>query len=444
MEAACDATSGAMAAMIGGDEAAVRALADATDVDVANINSPGQIVISGERAKVEVAVAQAKEHGIRRATLLNVAGAYHSRLMESAYRQVGEALLDAELQTPAFPVISNVTGQQVASAGEIRETLQDQVTATVRWTDCMERMLEMGCDLFLELGPGGVLAGLLQRTRKGADVISVCDVASLQAAVARLQVEMCRRRLKRPSVPCAGDYFCYKRVPEMYLPILNARSRVMMFAPHPDDESLAAGVFLQRAVAAGAAVRVIYGTDGEKNCWPQRLLERRARLCEADRRRWGQRRQAEALAALSVLQIRRTRRSFSRCRIKESRISCSTAAKPSASLADLILAWGPTHLLLPSASDTHPDHSGLAVLLRIALENFFHAVTGLSGSIISSTASANLSLMRSRTLADNHASRKRKEEPSLGTAPRLRFSRRRFLAYAQRPERFVVMAEWEP
>ena len=92
MEAACEATVGAMAAMIGGDESAARALASAIDVDVANMNSPGQIVISGERAKVEMAVGLAKEHGIRRATLLNVAGAYHSRLMESAYIQVGEAL----------------------------------------------------------------------------------------------------------------------------------------------------------------------------------------------------------------------------------------------------------------------------------------------------------------------------------------------------------------
>ena len=191
MEAACAATSGAMAAMIGGEEASVRALADAADVDVANLNAPGQIVISGERAKVELAVARAKEHGIRRATLLNVAGAYHSRLMESAHRQVGEALRNAEFQTPRFPVISNVTGEQVESAAEIRQTLQNQVTATVRWTDCMERMLAMGCDLFLEIGPGNVLAGLLQRTRKGSEIISVSDAASLQGAVARLQEEVC-------------------------------------------------------------------------------------------------------------------------------------------------------------------------------------------------------------------------------------------------------------
>ena len=186
MEAACDATSGAMAAMIGGDEAAVRSLAAATDVDVANINSPGQIVISGERAKVEIAVGLAREYGIRKGALLNVAGAYHSRLMENAYEQVGEALQHVVLQKPVFPVISNVTGEPAESADEIRGTLQDQVTGTVRWTDCMERMLDMGCDVFLELGPGGVLAGLMQRTRKGTEVISVADAASLQACAERL------------------------------------------------------------------------------------------------------------------------------------------------------------------------------------------------------------------------------------------------------------------
>jgi hypothetical protein len=106
MDAACAATAGAMAAMIGADENAVRALAADTDVDVANLNAPGQIVISGESAKVEMAVSLAKEHGIRRATLLNVAGAYHSRLMNSAYEQLGQPLLDATLQMPRFPVMS--------------------------------------------------------------------------------------------------------------------------------------------------------------------------------------------------------------------------------------------------------------------------------------------------------------------------------------------------
>ncbi|MGI8820051.1 MAG: ACP S-malonyltransferase [Chthoniobacterales bacterium] len=187
MEAACAATAGAMAAMIGADESAVRALAADTDVDVANINAPGQIVISGEAAKVEMAVSLAKEHGIRRATLLNVAGAYHSRLMNSACLSLGEALLPAELQMPRLPVASNVSGQPAETLSEIRRTLQDQVTGTVRWTDCMEWLLARGCDLFIELGPGGVLAGLLQRTRKGVDVISMSDPASLRACAERLR-----------------------------------------------------------------------------------------------------------------------------------------------------------------------------------------------------------------------------------------------------------------
>jgi len=186
MDEACAATNGAMAALIGANENAVRALAANADVDVANINAPGQIVISGEKAKVELAVGLAKEHGIRRATLLNVAGAYHSRLMESAYRKLGEALANVVLKTPRFVVMSNVTGEEVKTPDQIRRALQDQVTATVRWTDCMERLLERGCDFFLEVGPGGVLAGLLQRTRKGVEVVSVSDVASLQLAAERL------------------------------------------------------------------------------------------------------------------------------------------------------------------------------------------------------------------------------------------------------------------
>src|SRR4051794_27799041 len=186
MEEACAATAGAMAAMIGADEGAVRQLAADCDVDVANINSPGQIVISGEAAKVELAVSLAREHGIRRATLLKVAGAYHSRLMNSAYVKLGDELLNTEMQLPRFPVASNVTGGVVETLPEIRRALQDQVTGTVRWVDCMETLLDRGCDLFIELGPGGVLAGLLQRTRKDVNVITVSDAASVRTCAAQL------------------------------------------------------------------------------------------------------------------------------------------------------------------------------------------------------------------------------------------------------------------
>src|SRR5881296_1743758 len=186
MDEACAATNGAMAAMIGGAENDVRRLAADEEVDVANINAPGQIVISGERAKVEAAVGVAREYGVRRATMLNVAGAYHSRLMESAYQKLGAALQHVPVQPPRFPVISNVTGAEVRTPIEICRTLQDQVTGTVRWLDCMERLAGLGCDFFIELGPGGVLAGLLRRTRKDVNVMSVSDSNSVRACAEKL------------------------------------------------------------------------------------------------------------------------------------------------------------------------------------------------------------------------------------------------------------------
>lgn len=190
MQEACEQTSGAMAAMIGADESAVRALAIECDVDVANLNSPGQIVISGESSKVAAAVALAKEHGVRMAKLLNVAGAYHSRLMNSAFVRLGEVLARTSLNAPQFPIICNVEAQPVTDPEEIRQALQDQVTGTVRWTETMEHLVdEEKCTQFIELGPGGVLAGLLNRTRKGTPCISISDSASLEAAVALLKAE---------------------------------------------------------------------------------------------------------------------------------------------------------------------------------------------------------------------------------------------------------------
>ena len=188
MDEACAATLGGMAAMIGASENDVRRLAADEDVDIANINAPGQIVISGELTKVEAAVGVAREYGVRRATLLKVAGAYHSRLMESAYEKLGGALVHTTVLAPEFAVVSNVTGEEVETPDEIKRTLQDQVTGPVRWVDCIERLLHRGCDFFIELGPGNVLAGLLQRIRKGVDVISVSDPASVQAAAEKLRV----------------------------------------------------------------------------------------------------------------------------------------------------------------------------------------------------------------------------------------------------------------
>lgn len=188
MQEACEQTSGAMAAMIGADESAVRALASETDVDVANLNSPGQIVISGESAKIALAVSLAKEHGIRMAKTLNVAGAYHSRLMNSAFLKLGQELERTAIASPKFPVICNTDARPVREPEEIRSSLQDQVTDTVHWTETMEYLVdEEKCELFIELGPGGVLAGLLNRTRKGTPCLSINDCSSLEAAVAAIR-----------------------------------------------------------------------------------------------------------------------------------------------------------------------------------------------------------------------------------------------------------------
>ena len=189
MDEACTATQGGMAAMIGGKENDVRQLAADEDIDVANINAPGQIVVSGELAKVEVAIGVAKEYGIRRAMMLNVAGAYHSRLMQSAYEKLEKALAHVPIQTPRFPVISNVSGEEVKTPEEIRRTLRDQVTGTVRWTDCVERLVNLGCDYFVELGPGNVLASLLKRPRPGADMMSVGDAESVRKCAEKIVVQ---------------------------------------------------------------------------------------------------------------------------------------------------------------------------------------------------------------------------------------------------------------
>ena len=186
MEAACDSTEGAMAAMIGGDEEAVKALAADSDVDVANYNAIGQIVVSGSAEGVDHAVARAKERGIRMAKKLKVAGAYHSRLMQSAQDKLSPVLAEAAIQMPSIPVYSNYKASAVVDTAEIRETLEKQVTGSVRWTESMQAIIAEGHTTFIELGPAKVLAGLMGRIDKKVTVISIDDVESLEAAVSIL------------------------------------------------------------------------------------------------------------------------------------------------------------------------------------------------------------------------------------------------------------------
>jgi len=184
MEEACLSTTGTMGAFVGGDEAAVREIARETDVDVANLNSPGQIVLSGATDNIQTAINLAKEKGIRRAVPLNVGGAFHSRLMASARTQLIPILEMAAIRIPSPIVVANVTAAPVKEPMEIRRTLADQVTGSVRWLETITYLLDQaGCDLLIELGPGQVLAGLVTRIRKGTEVISIENLATLRNAL---------------------------------------------------------------------------------------------------------------------------------------------------------------------------------------------------------------------------------------------------------------------
>ncbi len=186
MEDACAETKGAMAAMIGGEESVVRELAAECDVDVANFNCPGQIVVSGSIEGIDAAVAGAKEKGIKRAIKLPVAGAYHSRLMQTAQDKLAVVLAATPLNPPQVPVVCNFAAQTVDGVDDIRRTLEKQVTGSVRWEASMRYLLARGHDCFIELGPDSALKNFMARIDKNAKAISIGNLAGLEAAIQEL------------------------------------------------------------------------------------------------------------------------------------------------------------------------------------------------------------------------------------------------------------------
>jgi [acyl-carrier-protein] S-malonyltransferase len=186
MQEACEATKGGMAAIIGLDEAATREICAHAGVELANLNCPGQIVISGPADKMDAACELAKAKGAKRALPLNVAGAYHSALMSSAQPKLRDALAKVPIEIPMVPVISNVTAQPHAAPPDIHQRLVDQVTASVRWEDSMRCLLGQGFARFIELGPGTALGGFMKRIDKNAQVLNVADVPSLEATAKAL------------------------------------------------------------------------------------------------------------------------------------------------------------------------------------------------------------------------------------------------------------------
>lgn len=180
MQEACDATHGGMASVMGIDDAALEAVCREADVDIANLNCPGQTVISGDKDKISKAVELAKAKGAKRAIPLVVAGAYHSRLMDGAKVKVAAELGKLSMQQPRVPVVSNVTARPGASVEEIKDLLVRQVTSSVRWSESIQWLIAQGFTRFIELGPGGVLAGLMKRIDKNVEMISVSDAAAVE------------------------------------------------------------------------------------------------------------------------------------------------------------------------------------------------------------------------------------------------------------------------
>src|SRR5207247_2003848 len=153
---------------------------------LANLNCPGQIVISGPADKMATACELAKAKGAKRALPLTVAGAYHSTLMAGAGPKLDAALKSISLKPPALPVISNVTARPHSGPSDIHQRLVDQVTAPVRWEESMRYLLSQGVTRFIELGPGKALSGFMKRIDRNAETLNVADLPSLEQTVKAL------------------------------------------------------------------------------------------------------------------------------------------------------------------------------------------------------------------------------------------------------------------
>ena len=186
MQEACESTKGGMAAIIGLDEEKTREVCAEAGVNLANLNCPGQIVISGESDKMQKACELAKTRGAKKAMPLPVAGAYHSPLMAVAQTKLETVLSSLSLGVPQIPVISNVTGRPHGGPADIHRRVVEQVTSSVLWEDSMRWLLGQGFTRFIELGPGKALSGFMRRIAPDAQMLNVGDVASLEATVKQL------------------------------------------------------------------------------------------------------------------------------------------------------------------------------------------------------------------------------------------------------------------
>jgi [acyl-carrier-protein] S-malonyltransferase len=177
MQEACDATPGTMAAVLGLDPDDLRAICEQHDASVCNINAPGNITIGGTTTAVAAVSAAAEEAGASRVVPLDVAGAFHTPLMESAASAMAAVLQAADFGDPAVPVISNVSATPLTSSAGLAGELTDQITRPVLWADSARAMIDGGVETFVEFGPGRVLAGLMRRIERSATVRNIGTAA---------------------------------------------------------------------------------------------------------------------------------------------------------------------------------------------------------------------------------------------------------------------------
>jgi [acyl-carrier-protein] S-malonyltransferase len=194
MEHAVPNGEGSMAAVLGLDRAALQKVTEEVSgsgmpVSLANLNCPGQIVISGSREGVEIAGAKAKEAGAKRVLPLEVSGPFHSTLMQPAANQLREVLDGLGMKNAIIPVIANVTAEPISSSLEIKDKLIEQLYSPVLWEDSVEKMISLGVDTFIEIGPGKVLSGLIKKIDKTVKTYSVSDEASAQTVLDALKEE---------------------------------------------------------------------------------------------------------------------------------------------------------------------------------------------------------------------------------------------------------------
>ena len=190
MQMAVPVGQGAMAALLGvGKDVAEKLAAEAAQGEVcqlANDNEPTQAVISGTKSAIDRAAQLAKAHGVRRFMPLNVSAPFHCALMQPAQEEVARVLAGLKLSDPQVPVAANVSGTIVTTADGAQTALIEQVTGTVRWVDCMRALIGAEAEVFVEVGPGKVLCGLLKQIDPAQKSMNVEDAASLEKTLAEL------------------------------------------------------------------------------------------------------------------------------------------------------------------------------------------------------------------------------------------------------------------